>query len=63
MAALRRQPLQWHLIVTVGQPGDPTNDATIAWPADREQIDVGTLTVDRWWARTTASAATSTSTR
>ena len=23
-------PLQWHLIVTVGQPGDPTNDATAA---------------------------------
>ena len=35
-AALRRQPLQWHLIVTVAQPGDPTNDATVAWPADRE---------------------------
>ena len=47
MAALRRQPLQWHLIVTVGQPGDPTNDATIAWPAEREKIDVGTLTVNR----------------
>ncbi len=47
MAALRRQPLQWHLIVTLGQPGDPTNDATVAWPADREQVDVGTLTVNR----------------
>jgi catalase len=47
MAQLRRQPLQWHLIVTVGQPGDPTNDATIAWPADREKVEVGTLTVNR----------------
>ncbi len=47
MAALRRQPLQWHLIVTLGQPGDPTNDATIAWPADREEVDVGTLSVNR----------------
>jgi catalase len=47
MAALRRQPLQWHLVVTVGQPGDPTNDATIAWPPDREKVDVGTLTVER----------------
>jgi catalase len=26
-------------------PGDPTNDATIPWPADREYIDAGTLTV------------------
>jgi catalase len=40
-------PLQWHLMVTIGQPGDPTNDATVPWPADREQVDVGTLTVDR----------------
>jgi catalase len=47
MAALRRQPLQWHLILTLGQHGDPTDDATVAWPADREQVDVGTLTVNR----------------
>jgi catalase len=40
-------PLQWHLIVTLGQPGDPTNDATIAWPDNREQVDVGTLSIDR----------------
>jgi hypothetical protein len=26
------------------QPRDPTNDANIAWPAGREQVDVGTLT-------------------
>ena len=47
IARVAHQPLQWHLIVTVGQPGDPTNDSTIAWPADRERVDVGTLTVDR----------------
>jgi catalase len=47
IARAARQPLQWHLMVTVAQPGDPTNDPTIAWPADRERIDVGTLTVDR----------------
>jgi catalase len=41
-----RPSLQWHLIVTLGQPGDPTNDATIAWPDKREHVDVGTLTVD-----------------
>jgi catalase len=38
--------LQWRLIVTVGQPGDPTNDATIAWPDNRERVDAGTLTID-----------------
>ena len=47
IAQIHRQPLRWHLIVIVGRPGDPTNDATIAWPADREQIDAGTLTIDR----------------
>jgi catalase len=46
IAAIGRQPLQWHLVVTVGQPGDPTNDATIAWPGGRQTIDAGTLTID-----------------
>jgi catalase len=45
--AIHRQPLRWQLIVIIGQPGDPINDATIAWPAEREQVDVGTLTLDR----------------
>jgi len=30
----------------VGRPGDPTNDATVPWPPDRQQIDVGTLMID-----------------
>jgi catalase len=47
IAAIHHQPLRWHLIIIVGQPGDPTNDATVTWPADREQVDVGTLTLDR----------------
>jgi catalase len=34
-------------MVIVGKPGDPTNDPSIGWPADREQVDVGTLTLDR----------------
>ncbi len=46
IARLGRGPLQWHLIVTIGQPGDVTNDATIAWPSDRERVDVGTLTIN-----------------
>ncbi len=47
IADIHRHPLQWKLVVTVGQPGDSTKDATIAWPSDRAQIDVGTLTIDR----------------
>jgi len=46
IASILQHPLQWHLILTVGQPGDPTNDATIPWPEGRETVDVGTLTLD-----------------
>jgi catalase len=42
---LSHGPLRWDLVLTVAAPGDPTNDATIAWPADRERVPVGTLVV------------------
>jgi catalase len=45
-ARLARGPVQWHLILTIGHAGDPTNDATLAWPANRETIDAGTLIVE-----------------
>src|SRR5262249_10176720 len=48
--------LRWHLIVILGQPGDPTNDATIAWPEDRKRVDVGTLTLDRVESDDTSAA-------
>lgn len=47
IAAIHRQPLRWHLVVIIGQPGDPTSDATAAWPDGREKVDLGTLTLDR----------------
>jgi catalase len=46
-AAVARQPLQFRLLVTVGQAGDPTADAMLPWPADRQTIEVGTLSIDR----------------
>jgi len=46
IASILQHPLQWHLILTVAQPGDPTDDATIPWPEGRERVDVGTLTLD-----------------
>ena len=56
IAQIHRRPLQWHLIIIVGQPGDPTNDATVAWPAGREQVNVGTLTLDRVESDDTSAA-------
>ena len=43
---LKQGPAQWHLVLTVGQPGelDQRRDAS-AGPADRERVDAGTLTV------------------
>jgi catalase len=46
IAQLHAKPLQWRLVLTIGRPSDPTDDATIPWPADREQVDAGTLTID-----------------
>ncbi|WP_313624033.1 catalase family peroxidase [Achromobacter sp.] len=42
---LAQGPLRWRLLLTLGQPGDPTNDATRQWPADRPTIDAGTVVI------------------
>jgi catalase len=47
IASILQQSLWWRLIITIGQANDPINDATIPWPDTREQLDVGTLTLDR----------------
>jgi catalase len=47
IAQISQHPQQWRLIVTIGQADDPTNDATLPWPADRRQIDAGTVTIDQ----------------
>jgi catalase len=46
IARIHAKPLQWHLVITVGQPGDPTADPTLPWPPDRQQVDAGLLTLD-----------------
>jgi catalase len=43
---VRQHPLQWRLIITVAQAGDPTDNATLPWPPDRQQIEAGVLTID-----------------
>jgi catalase len=44
---MHEQKLQWRIVVTVGQPGDPTADATLPWPAERRQVEAGTVTLDK----------------
>lgn len=44
---LAQAPLRWRLLVTLANPGDPTDDATRTWPSDRRVIDAGTLVIDR----------------
>jgi catalase len=40
-----QRPLKWRLVLTIGEPGDPTNDATKPWPQSRRSIDAGTITI------------------
>jgi catalase len=46
IARIGQAPVQWPLVVTIGEAGDPTYDATIPWPSDRQHIDVGMLTIN-----------------
>jgi catalase len=56
IASILQHPVQWHLIITLGKPGDPTNNATMAWPDGREQVDVGMLTLDHIESEETSPA-------
>lgn len=38
-------PVMWDLVVTLAEPGDKVNDASQAWPADRQRRVAGTLTI------------------
>jgi catalase len=40
-----RGPVAFRLQVQVAEPGDPTNDSTIAWPDSRRMVDLGRILV------------------
>lgn len=42
---VKNGPIQWDMIVTVGQPGDTEIDPTASWPSNREKFKAGTLTL------------------
>ena len=43
---LSQGSLRWRLEITFANPGDPIDDASQAWPADRRHIVAGTLVID-----------------
>ncbi|MGY2233434.1 catalase family peroxidase [Pseudomonas gingeri] len=44
---LAQGPVRWHLIITLAEQGDPTDDATRQWPARRTHIEAGVLVIDK----------------
>jgi catalase len=43
--AVAQRALQWRLVLTIGEPDDPTDDATKRWPPSRRSVDAGTITI------------------
>lgn len=41
----RQGAIRWDMYIAIGQPGDPMNDPTQPWPAERKQVKVGTLSI------------------
>jgi catalase len=41
----KQGPVKWDMILTLGVAGDTENNPTVAWPVDRKQVKVGTLTI------------------
>jgi catalase len=40
-------PVKWRMILVLANPGDRTDNATIAWGPDHQRIDAGTLVFDK----------------
>jgi catalase len=41
----KQGPAVWDMIVYVGEPGDPQDNPTLAWPEERKHFKAGTLTI------------------
>jgi len=41
----KKGPVRWDMVISIGKPGDPVDNPTLAWPADRKEVKVGTLTI------------------
>jgi catalase len=38
-------PVRWDMMLTIGVAGDPEDNPTLAWPDERKQVKVGTLSL------------------
>ncbi|WP_371228877.1 catalase family peroxidase [Pseudomonas sp. QE6] len=47
IARTQNSPAKWDMYIILGQPGDSENDASIAWPEDRQKVKVGTLSITK----------------
>jgi catalase len=44
---VHKSPAQWDMVVYVGEPGDPMDNPTLAWPESRKHFVAGTLTISQ----------------
>ena len=42
---IHKGPAVWDMVVYVGEPGDPQDNPTLAWPESRKHFTAGTLTI------------------
>jgi catalase len=45
IARAQQGPVEWEMRLTIGEPGDPQDDPTLAWPQTRKELQAGTLTI------------------
>lgn len=44
-ARLRQGPISYRITVRLAAPGDPVDDATVQWPADRPEVELGVVSL------------------
>jgi catalase len=42
---VQQGPARWDMLLTIGEAGDPEDNPTLAWPAERREIKAGTLSI------------------
>lgn len=45
LGRVQKGPVRWEMLLTIGEPDDPQDNPTLAWPAERREIKAGTLSI------------------